>query len=63
MMEQSRIALTARERFMLVAKDEMDKFERQEMRFRQGNRVERAKQLDLPIDADLSLRTKLDFQR
>jgi hypothetical protein len=48
-MERTMPALTARERFSLAAQQEMAKFERQEAALRRSDRIDRARQLNIPM--------------
>jgi hypothetical protein len=46
-------ALTARERFMQVAQEEMAAFERRELEFQRKDRQERAARLPFPSESNL----------
>ena len=52
MAEHTVIGATARDRFMQAARNEMAKFERQEIEFRKKDRAERAAELRIPTGND-----------
>jgi hypothetical protein len=51
-MERTMPASTARERFSLAAQQEMAKFERQEAALRRSDRIDRARELNIPVSLD-----------
>jgi hypothetical protein len=52
MQEHTRLAMSAREQAMELARQEMSAFERRESEFRKREREERAADLHLPLNAD-----------
>lgn len=49
MTEPTPIALAPKDRFLQIAREEMAKFEKSELKLRQKDRLERARELALPV--------------
>lgn len=55
MIERQGKARTPREHFRRTAEDELDKFVRKEIAFQQAERIERARELRLPVQKETEL--------
>jgi hypothetical protein len=53
MIERKGIADTPREHFRRAAEEEMEKFVRKEIAFQQAERIERARELGLPVQKEI----------
>ncbi|MCC8953553.1 hypothetical protein H8B02_08835 [Bradyrhizobium sp. Pear77] len=53
MVERNGIARTPREHFRRTAEDELEKFVRKEIAFQQAERIERARELRLPVQNEI----------
>ncbi|MHC2627284.1 signal transduction histidine kinase [Bradyrhizobium huanghuaihaiense] len=53
MIERKGIARTPREHFRRTAEDELEKFVRKEIAFQQAERIERARELRLPVQKEI----------
>jgi hypothetical protein len=50
--ERTQVAITPRERFMLLAQEQMATFEQHEAALRKKDREERAARFDIPLNTD-----------